>query len=49
VEVGETLAFAHGILGILDSRLRLTVGLRKERGEWFVAHEHHSYPAKIGE
>ena len=27
------------------NRLRLTIGLRKERG-WVVAHEHHSFPNK---
>ncbi|HEX2103830.1 MAG TPA: SgcJ/EcaC family oxidoreductase [Solirubrobacteraceae bacterium] len=26
-----------------ESRLRLTVGLRKEDGRWVVAHEHHSF------
>jgi ketosteroid isomerase-like protein len=26
------------------NRLRLTLGLRKERGRWVVAHEHHSFP-----
>jgi ketosteroid isomerase-like protein len=27
-----------------DHRLRLTLGLRKEGGQWVVAHEHHSFP-----
>jgi uncharacterized protein (TIGR02246 family) len=27
-----------------EQRLRLTLGLRKERGRWVVAHEHHSFP-----
>jgi uncharacterized protein (TIGR02246 family) len=27
-----------------DRRLRLSLGLRKERGRWVVAHEHHSFP-----
>jgi len=26
-----------------DTRLRLTVGLRKPQGRWVVAHEHHSF------
>lgn len=26
------------------TRLRLTVGLRKEHDRWVIAHEHHSYP-----
>jgi uncharacterized protein (TIGR02246 family) len=27
-----------------DRRLRLSLGLRKERDRWVVAHEHHSFP-----
>jgi uncharacterized protein (TIGR02246 family) len=27
-----------------NRRLRLTLGLRKERDRWVVAHEHHSFP-----
>jgi uncharacterized protein (TIGR02246 family) len=27
-----------------STRLRLTIGLRKEGGRWTVAHEHHSFP-----
>jgi uncharacterized protein (TIGR02246 family) len=26
-----------------ETRLRLTIGLRKEDGRWIVAHEHHSF------
>ena len=26
--------------------LRLSLGLRRERGRWVVAHEHHSFPLK---
>ena len=26
-----------------ERRLRLTVGLRRDRGRWVVAHEHHSF------
>ena len=48
VVTSPTVAFCHGILGIMGSRLRLTVGLRKQDGEWRIAHEHHSYPAQIG-
>ncbi len=29
-----------------DFRLRLTIGLRKERNRWVVAHEHHSFTNK---
>jgi len=46
------VAYAHALLRCgtqreltenPDSRLRLTLGLRKERGRWAVAHEHHSF------
>jgi uncharacterized protein (TIGR02246 family) len=26
-----------------DRRLRMTLGLRKQRGDWQIAHEHHSF------
>lgn len=29
-----------------ETRLRLTVGLRKEDSRWIVSHEHHSFPAR---
>ena len=53
VTAGEDVAFAHALLrcGSPDdladhpeTRLRLTIGLRKEQGRWVVAHEHHSFP-----
>ena len=55
VTAGEDVAFAWALLrcGTADelqrdpgSRLRLTIGLRKENGRWTVAHEHHSFPDK---
>jgi ketosteroid isomerase-like protein len=49
VTAGEDVAFAYCEIhcdgtsaGPLD--LRLTAGLRKIDGEWFVTHEHHSVP-----
>ncbi|MCW2849652.1 MAG: hypothetical protein JWR90_3626 [Marmoricola sp.] len=53
VTAGEGVAFAHALLpcdtpeGLTtnpDRRLRLTLGLRRENGDWVVAHEHHSFP-----
>jgi uncharacterized protein (TIGR02246 family) len=53
VTAGADVAFAHALLRCgtreelerdPDNRLRLTVGLRKERGRWVVTHEHHSFP-----
>ena len=55
VTAGSDVAFAHALLrcGTVeelkrdsDSRLRLTIGLRKQGGRWAVAHEHHSFPAQ---
>jgi uncharacterized protein (TIGR02246 family) len=54
VTAGSDVAFATALLrcgteeGLKkdpDTRLRLTIGLRKEGGRWVVAHEHHSFPA----
>lgn len=47
VTAREEVAFAHGILSIVGTQLRLTVGLRKN-DRWLIAHEHHSYPAELG-
>lgn len=53
VTSSETVAFAMALLrcGSKEElrkddtpKLRLTVGLRKEEGEWRIAHEHHSFP-----
>ncbi len=53
VTAGTDVAFAHALLRCgepeelkahPDRRLRLTLGLRKEDGEWLVTHEHHSFP-----
>ncbi|MEU6357672.1 SgcJ/EcaC family oxidoreductase [Streptomyces sp. NPDC047072] len=53
VTAGSDVAYAYALLrcGTPEElaahptlRLRLTFGLRKERGHWLVAHEHHSFP-----
>jgi uncharacterized protein (TIGR02246 family) len=53
ITAGDDVAFATAVLrcGSKEEltkddtpRLRLTVGLRKERGRWQIAHEHHSFP-----
>jgi uncharacterized protein (TIGR02246 family) len=55
VTAGEDVALAWALLrcGKPDEleqnparRLRLTIGLRKESGEWIVTHEHHSFTAE---
>jgi uncharacterized protein (TIGR02246 family) len=57
VTAGEDVAYAFALLRCgtqqeLEenpaNRLRLTLGLRKERGRWVVAHEHHSFPLVTG-
>jgi uncharacterized protein (TIGR02246 family) len=54
VTAGTDVAFATALLRCgteeelgkdPDSRLRLTIGLRREGGRWVVSHEHHSFPA----
>ena len=53
VTAGGDVAFAYALLRCgtreelaakPENRLRLTLGLRKDRGRWIVAHEHHSFP-----
>jgi uncharacterized protein (TIGR02246 family) len=54
VTSGEDVAFATALLRCgtdedfedPGTRLRLTVGLRREDGRWVVSHEHHSFPAR---
>jgi uncharacterized protein (TIGR02246 family) len=57
ITAGEDVAFAHALLRCgtsqelaehPETRLRLTLGLRKENGRWVVAHEHHSFPDTTG-
>ncbi|MGH9379803.1 MAG: YybH family protein [Thermoanaerobaculia bacterium] len=57
VIAGADVAYAHALLRCgtprelaenPDNRLRLTLGLRKEHGQWVVAHEHHSFPLDPG-
>ena len=52
VVAGDDVAYAHALVRCgrpetfverPDKRLRLTLGLRRERGRWIVAHEHHSF------
>ena len=47
ITAGETVAYCHAILKILDSKGRLTIGMRKEDRRWLIAHEHHSYPIEL--
>ncbi|MEV6493943.1 SgcJ/EcaC family oxidoreductase, partial [Actinoplanes sp. NPDC051633] len=53
VTAGGDVAFAYALLRCgteeefaahPDTRLRLTLGLRKQDGRWVVTHEHHSFP-----
>jgi uncharacterized protein (TIGR02246 family) len=52
VNAGADVAYAYALLRCgtqqeladrPETRLRLTLGLRKEDGRWVVAHEHHSF------
>jgi uncharacterized protein (TIGR02246 family) len=52
VTAGADVAYAHALLRCgmpeelaahPESRLRLSLGLRKQDGRWVVAHEHHSF------
>lgn len=47
IVAGESVAYCHALVKIFDARVRVTIGLRKEGGQWLVAHEHHSYPIEL--
>jgi ketosteroid isomerase-like protein len=52
ITTGDDVAFATGLLRIGGSKepvCRLTLGLKKVRGKWFIAHEHHSAPHKLND
>jgi uncharacterized protein (TIGR02246 family) len=47
VAAGDSVAYCHALVKIFDSKVRVTIGLRKEKQRWLIAHEHHSYPVEI--
>jgi ketosteroid isomerase-like protein len=47
VIAGESVAYCHALVKVSDAKVRLTLGLRKVRGQWRIAHEHHSYPVEL--
>ena len=42
-----SVAYCHALVKIFDSKVRVTIGLRKKRRKWLIAHEHHSYPIEL--
>jgi uncharacterized protein (TIGR02246 family) len=52
ITAGDEVAFCHSIVmcGGKEKKdqfpVRLTVGLKKQRGQWVIAHEHHSVVAE---
>lgn len=50
ITAGSDVAFATGLLRIGGSKkpvCRLTLGLKKRRSQWLIAHEHHSTPHRL--
>jgi uncharacterized protein (TIGR02246 family) len=47
ITASETVAYCHALVKIFDSKVRITIGMRKENGQWLIAHEHHSYPIDL--
>jgi uncharacterized protein (TIGR02246 family) len=57
VTAGDEVAFAWALLRCStpehlrahpEQRLRLSIGLRRQRGRWVVSHEHHSFADTSG-
>jgi ketosteroid isomerase-like protein len=44
ITAGDEVAWCHALIKVGESSARLTMGLRRENGQWAIAHEHHSYP-----
>ena len=47
IVASDSVAYSHALVKIFDSTVRVTMGLRKEKGQWLIAHEHHSYPLEL--
>jgi uncharacterized protein (TIGR02246 family) len=47
IVASASVAYCHGLVKIFDSKVRVTIGLRKEKRQWLIAHEHHSYPIEL--
>jgi uncharacterized protein (TIGR02246 family) len=47
IVASESVAYCHALVKIYDSKVRVTMGLRKEGRKWLIAHEHHSYPVEL--
>lgn len=50
ITAGERVAFCNALIRLAKGRspeCRLTIGLKKIKGQWMISHEHHSAPHKI--
>jgi len=47
IVASESVAYCHALVRIVDAKVRVTIGLRNEEGQWLIAHEHHSYPVEL--
>jgi ketosteroid isomerase-like protein len=47
ITASDSVAYCHALVRGSDAKVRVTIGLRKEQGQWLIAHEHHSYPIEL--
>ena len=47
IVASASVAYCHALVKVTDAKVRVTIGLRKERGHWLIVHEHHSYPIEL--
>jgi hypothetical protein len=40
ITAGERVAYCYALMKIFDSTVRLTIGLRRVKGQWLIAHDH---------
>jgi uncharacterized protein (TIGR02246 family) len=47
IVASESVAYCHALVRVSGATVRVTIGLRKERGQRLIAHEQHSYPLEF--
>jgi ketosteroid isomerase-like protein len=47
VVAGDDVGFCFGLINVFNSKVRITIGLKKVNSQWLIAHEHHSYPINL--
>lgn len=47
IYAGDTVAYCHALVNVVESQVLMTMGFRKISGKGLIAHEHHSAPIEL--